>query len=272
MRADVLQAVAICCHGNPFLAQGENGAPELFGHNRAFGGVEEVTFDRTPAAFSRKGSTIPVATGTAPWMRRLAHEGTLRLELRLSRCAYEPAKREPGSWGILTDSDVGLEIWQPVWKARVVSYGERPVWKVKYTSTRTQRWSLGNTVHVQPASEMLASALVEANAFCKDAGTPTMRLAIDRCSDLHREGRLEMPGFEDLTAEPLPDPNQALLASAVRCVLVLGSPAWDRSAIAEHDQCRLELTSQLLWKCSLTAFESAVNTWAPSVQALKRAG
>lgn len=272
MRADVLQAVALCCHGNAYLARGEgHPAPELLGHNRAFGGVEEVIFERTPMAFGRQGATIPVADATAPWLRRLAHEGVFRLELKFSKCNFDPSKREPGSWGIVSDGDVGLEIWQPVRKARVVHYGEPPVWRVRYSSQRTQRWSLGTTIDLERARAMLASGLQEALAFASEGGGMAMRVALERCFDLHKAASSEMLGFDDVTPEPLPEQNHKLLASATRALVVIGSHAWDRSAVAEHNQCRFELTTQLLWKCSLTAFEAAVNTRATASESLKQA-
>lgn len=271
MRADVLQTVALCSYGNSFLAglDGEN-PPELVGHNRAFKGVEEILFERIPQSY-KNANPIPVAGGTGPWLRRLQHEGIERLELRLTECSLDVAKSGP--WGITTDGDIGLELWQPSAKARMISYGEPLIWRAKFTAERIQRWTLGPHLELDNACVMLKKALAEADSFAQDFGSPEIKCILQKASQCLFTDSAVTSAFPDLLPANMPQGPRRIVSAAVTSMLVISSGTWNRENLVKLGAIsRFETLSQLVWKCSMSAFEAAVNSWRPNAAELRRAG
>jgi hypothetical protein len=271
MRADVLQTVALCSHGNSFLAGLEGDTPiELVGHNRAFRGVEEILFERIPQSY-KNANPIPVAGGTGPWLRRLLHEGIERLELRLTKCSLDVAKSGP--WGITTDGDIGLELWQPSAKARMVTYGEPLIWRAKFTAERIQRWTLGPHLELESACALLRKSLAEADSFAQEFGSPEIRSILMKASQCLAGECGEANAFPDLLPIQMPGEARRIVSAAVTSMLVISSGTWNRENLAKLGAIsRFDTLSQLVWKCSMSAFEASVNSWRPNAAELRKAG
>lgn len=271
MRADVLQTVALCSYGNSFLAGLEGDTPlELVGHNRAFRGVEEILFERIPQSY-KNANPIPVAGGTAPWLRRLQHEGIERLELRLTKCSLDVAKSGP--WGITTDGDIGLELWQPSAKARMVTYGDPLIWRARLTAERVQRWTLGPHLDLDNACGMLHKSLAEADSFAQEFGSPEIKNILHKASQCLAGDGDEASAFPDLLPTHMPRELRRIVSAAVTSKLVISSGTWNRENLAKLGAIsRFDTLSQLVWKCSMTALEAGVNAWRPSAAELRKAG
>ncbi|HWA82394.1 MAG TPA: hypothetical protein VG820_03100, partial [Fimbriimonadaceae bacterium] len=158
MRSDVFQAVALCCYSAQYLAETTDRPPELLS-NSTFLPCHEVKFERT-ASGPIGGGVVADAVG--PWLRRLNKEGVAHLKLTLTHCPLDPLATTTEPWGILSDGDVGVEIWQPGWKKRLRNYSDTSPWKVSYVSTRSMRWNQNApAMDFEDCSKLLRAALVE---------------------------------------------------------------------------------------------------------------
>lgn len=239
MRADVLQVVALACHGQATLARESNSPPELLG-NSTFATTYEVTFER-PASGRLAPGVIADAPG--PWFRRLAKEGVSKLWVSLVECPFDPlADSEP--WGVLSDGDVGLEMWRPFWTKRLGSHRDGPAWRVTYTATRFNRWSLSSPFALEEVQSALASAI----RHCAPAHPLLTKLAAGR----------DEP-FDDLYPTAWPQAHRNLGTLAARVARLLRSPSW--ADVLESGQMSPALyldVSQELWRPTLMALESSV--------------
>lgn len=254
MRADVLQAVAICYHGCTVLPlpPSERGL-ELLGNHSLFRNVFELKFERggkvTPYASGL------VATGTGPWLRKLQSEGVVRLRLCLQGCAFGPTGQAETPWGVLTDGDVGLELWQPTWKGRFARFTEATMWNVVYRSSRFNRWSLIAPPSPQQAFHALRDALDQAAKAAVAIGAADVEPLARRCCELQEERSLICPGFPDLFGATTSEEARVLGSAALRAVMVMSSNAWTEALIMPSAPPFIE-ASHLVWKSALAAFES----------------
>lgn len=258
MRADVLQTVAICCYGNAYLLGDDaEAAPELLSANTSFKTSYEVLFERKGTGFSAQTSG-KMAIGTAPWLRRLRSEGVERLQLCLNRCDPDFSRQNASPWGITADGKLGLELWQPAWKARVVGgYNDASPWKVTYSGERFSRWSLSVPRKPEQASTLLSEAVRGASEFCTKKGVPQLALALDRCSVLQDHGNAELLGFPDLAPAVYPIEARQLFAATIRCMLVMHSGAWAPTAFeSKEDQAEFAAATQTLWEALMIALEA----------------
>ena len=156
MRSDVLQVVAIACQANLYLQGREERTPELLGHHNTFAQVHELLFDRGVVGNNR----VVIADATSPWLRRLANEDVTRITLNLSACPIDANTNPQAPWGLVTDGDVGVEVWQPSWTKRIRTYSDPAPWRVLYSASRIMR-NTENPVTV------LAYAAKDLGEFCR---------------------------------------------------------------------------------------------------------
>lgn len=271
MRADVLQVVAICCHGNAYLSsQDVEGAPELVGVNRTFRAVHECVFERFATGVYGKGLT-PVAAGTGPWLRRLRAEGVERIYLSLGQCALQNAEGE--NWGIVTDGNHGLELWRPAWKVRPIAFSDSPSWKIRYTAERLNRGMWRYPKPVAESWEELLRSVETALTFCKSNASYSMRAPLERCHQLQTQGKRETPGFPDLYHESMPLEAQKLCSAAMMSMLVICSSMWGPDLLTNRSA-KEELGSltDSIWRAAMTAFESATCLEAEPTSRTLKAG
>jgi hypothetical protein len=238
MRADVFQAVAIGCHARAYLSGHSEQVPEFLSHS-TFSTVHEVDFVRGGTPTMASGI---VADAVAPWLRRLRKESVERLAVTLAGCPLDPLQPVSESYGILTDGDVGVEIWQPHWKKRIGGHSDLSPWCVRYTSSRASRWSL-------QAPPRTADILALLTALVKEvSGAHPL---------LQQLRENEEPRFADLFPADWPEPQRACGMLAAEVAFLLRSPEWTQDRELDHaDQLAI---SQKLWKAAMTGFEAAAN-------------
>lgn len=255
MRVDVLQAVAICCYGNAFLSGATGGrAPELLGCHSTFRGASDLIFERGSGMKNLTGGNL--AEGTSPWFRRLQSEGVESLRLCLDRCGLSTSGEEDG-WGIMSDGDVGLELWQPVWKSRFARYGESALAKITYSSTRFSRWGLADAADFIDAGTELIDALEEGLELCRLFGLDEISEWLLKCVVYYRSGEVSCPGFPDLLPQSIPNEQRVLSSASVRALLVLSSSAWTEATAADETSAALHPITMRIWKGALRGFEAA---------------
>lgn len=239
MRADVFQAVALCCHSNAYLSGEVDRAPDLL-NNSTFRPVNEVRFERD--GMGKLGGGL-VADATAPWLRRLSKESVSYLGLSLSGCPLDPVAPSSEPWGIISDGDVGVEIWQPDWKKRIRTHSDTSPWKVTYTAKRAIRGSVHAPFSLEDSSKLISSAVRHAAS----AHPLLEELALG-----------EQNAFPDLFPEGWPTEKRELGTFAARTATLIRSDEWARvisqRELTSEDH---EALSQRLWKASLMALETA---------------
>jgi hypothetical protein len=239
MRADVFQAVALSCHANAYLAHGGENCPE-FNQHSTFASIHEIDFDRI--AGGKLGSGL-VADAAGPWFRRLKKEGVERVGISLQSCPFNPLLTPSDPWGILTDGDVGVEIWTPSWRKRIRGHGDTSPWRVSYTATRAGRW-VTTLPHGVGDMERL------------------LRLALQQCAPAHPLVESVMRSmdepFPDMFPEDWPLERVQVGRIATRIAALLRSEKWcSLVPLREMNPAQHESVSQKLWKASLMALETA---------------
>lgn len=154
MRADVFQVVALCCHANALSGEVERSSEFLA--QSSFLPAHEILFERSGPI-----SSGVVADAVFPWLRRLQKESVERLEISLRGCPLDPLAAPTRPWGILTDGDAGLEIWQPDWRKRLRTHSDSSPWCVRYVSSRISRWNVLDHPNLAGATDDLRAALTE---------------------------------------------------------------------------------------------------------------
>ena len=225
MRVDILQAFAICGYGNQYLLDPtQEKAPELRVGHSTFKTVYEV-------AFERKGMGQGYAAeGVSTWLKRLRAEGVERMSMVVSNCGIE-MKSSDEPWGILTDSEKGLELWQPTWKRKLGNLNDAAPWLVVYSGDRFNRWNLTPPMTVEHADEKLREALEKASSKLNDMGFGNLSAPLHKCLELHNQKSTEAIGIPDLCPPGMPAPYRALACSAMRTMLVINSGTWATGAM-----------------------------------------
>jgi hypothetical protein len=239
MRADVFQVVALCCHADAYLNGGAERTPELIS-NSTFLPVHEVVFQRTGTGKLASGI---VADAPGPWLRRLNKESVERLSLSLAGCPFDPLTPAGEPWGIVTDGDVGVEIWQPVWRKRIRTYGDNSPWHVTYTSARASRWSTPSPFKFTDLEKLLSSLVVH---------------VVDTHPTLQPLFASEAHPFPDLFPDGWPEKSRKLGNAAARIGAIIRSDEWAQILLKnELPAGDHEAISQQLWKATLMALEAS---------------
>ena len=245
MRADVLQVIALSAYGAAF-ARGQERPPELLTTHSTFRTVHAMEFRRTGAMHGGM-----VAESVAPWLRRLAVEGVVMIRPVLSPCLLGGDSPDL-PWGVLTDSDRGMEVWRPSWRARMAGYDDAKPHRVTYTAERITRWNLPPQASPACASASISSALVTKIELLKGSGQADLAFALERCLDFHSEGSEAFSGYEGLWPEGGDLAARRLAATSLRLALVVAS------AYGATDSKPLRETYGALWTAAMQGFEAAV--------------
>jgi hypothetical protein len=253
MRSDVLQAITICLHGNAYLADPvADRASELMGTNSLFKSVFEMIFERH--VIGSRNVTI-VGGPVAPWLRRLKSEDVEELRLHLGNVGMQSDRSKDGHWGIVTDGNTGTELWEPVWKGRLVRYGEPPSFKVTYHAERVNRWTIPVPTPSAKTATNLLDKLVEIREVALSADLAGVASLCARCLELQEEGSTVCPGFPDLLPNSISPDARRIMSSAARVMVVLGSGAWG-DGLQQVNQTVFRAKTHELWRASLECFES----------------
>lgn len=235
MRADVFQVVALSCHANALSGEVERSSEFLA--QSSFLPVHEILFERSGPI-----SSGVVADSVLPWLRRLQKESIERLEISLRGCPLDPLAAPTRPWGILTDGDAGLEIWEPEWRKRLRSHSDSSPWCVRYISSRISRWNVMDHPSLVGAAEDLSAALVE----------------VGRVHSSLRALSAGPSPFPDIFPAGWPEACATTGARASRVAAFLRSDAWAEIAHrreipgVEHAQ-----IGERLWSVAISALEAA---------------
>ncbi len=259
---DVLQVFATCLHSRPFLSGEVEKPPELFGVHSTYKPVHTLSFARA-GGHSVDG---PLAERVAPWLRKLKHEDVAILRPLLTPCAYHSQTDEAIPWGIVSDGDRGFELWQPMWKARVLGRDDASPFKVVYTGARYSRWSVIPPAPVAESDLRLGDCLSRLQEFLESSTDRTLKAAARQCLEAHHTHRLEVPGMNDFIPEGLDGGIAALAASAARTFKLLTSPVL--TAQMPLSEPPAPIVSEV-WTEAMRCFESAAA--APAVALRKSA-
>jgi hypothetical protein len=248
MRADVFQAVALCCHANAYLKGLTERPPELIA-NTTFKPVHEIVFERAAKGMMAGGI---VADAPAPWLRRLGKESVEHLALSFASCPFDPLTSIKEPWGIVSDGDTGVEIWQPSWKKRIRSHEDTSPWRVNYTGVRTNRWQVKAAFSLEDATKLLDSAIRNA------AGSHPL------VAGLTLPNR---PPFVDLYPADWPTEQRVLGELAARATALMRSEEWAQ-VIFRHELSATDhdAVSQKIWRAAMMALEASVVMGASSAR------
>lgn len=250
MRTDVLQVFATCLNAGPFLSGAADKATELFGVHSSYRPVHALKFVRAGTP-THEGV---MAERVAPWLRRLKSEDVLCIRPLLSPCAFQPQSEAGGQWGMITDGDRGIELWQPVWKARVLGRFDETPFTVTYTATRFSRWSVLNPKPVSELYDRLGERLNEVQRRLETSMDWTAKHNARACCEAHFERSKTVPGMQDLIPSGVERQVAILAASAARSFVFLESQSWEKLFALKPD---LKDLLEDLWKETMCAFESA---------------
>lgn len=153
-RRELCQAVALATHATEFLTQSVEPNYELLIRHFAFGTLHDLTFERQ----SSTGSSL-IACTTQAFMRRLRSEESGPVRLMLG--AVRSPKHDDAMWGILTDTEVGLYVWNPRWRSRSFSPNDSTPHSVRYLGSRITRWQVSEFRPLQEVSERLLILLAQ---------------------------------------------------------------------------------------------------------------
>ncbi|MBI1755685.1 MAG: hypothetical protein HYR64_01080 [Fimbriimonas ginsengisoli] len=253
MRSDLLQAAALCCHGNVFLSCGDPSA-------------DQAIFVLPPrlasSSFERTSSTEGVHQRNTPaeWLVLMREEGVKALRLDLEGCAFGGQRATGETWGLLTSGQTGLEIWEP----RQATEAEPEIENIpSFAARRLHPWSLRRPPTLDEAHQKLAEALSRAQEFCNHGVHRSMALPLDRCVQMHLSHCEDLAAWAELFPPLFAGLARAEMASAIRTLTVLSSPAWAHQQIGEEQQPELVATTMKLWHAARLALEaaSAVTEW-----------
>ncbi|MFI5385737.1 MAG: hypothetical protein ACHQ50_06410 [Fimbriimonadales bacterium] len=211
--------------------------------NSTFRPVHDVVFERIGTGKLASGI---VADAPGPWLRRLNKEGVERLGVSLDACPFDIHTTTPEPWGILSDGDVGVEIWQPVWRKRIRTHTDLSPWHVTYVATRASRWSVTTPFSLGDAEKLLRSSIQQGasvHPYLADLGLST-----------------DLP-FPDMYPADWPIKHRELGEHAARTVVLLRSEEWAQVILRrELDPKEHDGISQKLWKAALMALEASART------------
>jgi len=264
----VAQSIALATHGNVFLRGKHREPHELLGNHTTLRTTFELTFDRLGPG----DRPYPLADGTAPWLRRIQKEEVARMRLLLTPIEYDRCTRVAGlpepRWGLVTEGDVGTELWAPNWTIRI---GVNPKevaapWKVSWQAEKSVRAAgLGGRT-IDEAGEQLYAALRSMASFVRAMGADREKLTFEEllhwCSD-----KKSLPIFRqypDLFEEGLYEkPARRLgILSSVALGLFTAAGWKDRKIENETVQDAFNQARAEVWQTGIVGLQSAVNTLA----------
>lgn len=264
----VAQSIALATHGNAFL-RGIDAEPlELLGEHTTLRTTYELTFDRLGPG----DRPYPLADGTAPWLRRIQKEEVARMRLVLVPIEFDRATRVAGlpepRWGLITEGDVGTELWVPNWTIRIGinPKEEAAPWKVSWQAEKSVRSFVRGDLPLAEASENLHSALRSMASFIRAMGADREKLTFEELLVWFSDKKT-IPSFKqypDLFDERHFEKSALMLGVLSSVALGLYTAAgWkDRRIENETVQDAFNHARTEVWQTGIIALQSAVNTLA----------
>lgn len=264
----IAQAVALATNANAFLLGKREEPVELVGTHSAFRTTFEATFDR----LGPKDRPYALADGTAPWFRRLRKEEVSRMLLVLAPLTAERSARVAGlpepRWGLVTEGDVGTELWAPNWTIRI-GINAREIaapWKASWQAEKTDRTILRGDFSISDAMEDLSIALRAMCSFVRALGSDEEKTTYEEMMEtLSDETAIpKIQNYPDLFDAPsLSRPaRRAGTFSALALGLFIASGWKDRKIGHEQVQDAFDAARNEVWQTAIIALQSVVNSTA----------
>jgi hypothetical protein len=223
MNGDLAALIALCLHGNEWLASGTGNPPALDAGNSTFQYVERVhaTCPRRRLLGTRRWE----ADSVAEWLRFVEGTGARRLSLVVGGASG-------GRWALVDDAPAP-RLWQSHWAVRDRNRPDRRIWAVELTGT-----PLGEALPPQPAPasarDDLRAALEAIERFADaDAGLADWSAWFAEALRLLEAAEPVIPYHPDLAPDGLPLESRRLLAAAVKAWVFGGMGSWNDLAYPE---------------------------------------
>lgn len=163
-------------------------------------------------------------------------------------------------WGIVTDGDRGLELWQPHWKPRVLGRDDPSPFQVSFVGSRYNRWSIAGGLSLESASQQLLTSIEKAASESDLRGFINVSIPLRKTIELFESQKVELVAFSDALTPSMSQEAGLLAVTAIRTCLVIGSNLWQGS-FTKSDVIGCEIAAEV-WKSAMVALESAA--MAPS--------
>ncbi|WP_208041712.1 hypothetical protein [Leifsonia sp. TF02-11] len=256
MNGELAALIALCLHGNDWLASGTERPPALDRDNSAFRYVENVHV--TCAQRRLLGTRKWEADGVAEWLRFVKDSGGRRLSLVVggAQPADLPAPvaasfANGGRWALVDDA-LTPHLWQSHWAVHDRNRTDQRIWAVQLTGVPLDRSGV-----VQPPSSSarddLRAALDAIKGFAeRDVDIAEWASWFTEALGLLDAPEPAIPYNPDLAPEGLPLESRQLLAAAVKSWVFGGMGSWndlaysDAARGAEYDQRTDELYRSVL--------------------------
>lgn len=264
----IAQSVALSIYSNAFLRGKVEEPHELLGEHSAFRSTHELNFERLGPG----ERPVPLADGVAPWLRRLQKEEVSRLRLVLVPFPLVKVNRVAGlpdpRWGMVTEGDVGTELWAPNWSIRI-GINAREVaapWKVCWQAEKSSRSFMRGDEPIAEATSKLIESLRVMASFIRAAGEDTekstyeqlLRAANDSSLPISVESHPELFPEGILSTEA----NRLGALSALSIGLFTAAGWKDDRFPIEQIQKAFEKARDKVWERAIVGLQSAVNTGA----------
>lgn len=264
----IAQAVALVTHANAFLLGKKEEPTELVGTHSAFQTTFEATFDR----LGPKGRPFSLADGSAPWCRRLRKEEVSRMWLVLTPLAAERSARVAGlpepRWGLVTEGDVGTELWAPNWTIRI-GINAREIaapWKASWQAEKTDRTMLRGDKPLAESMDDLAIALRGIASFVRALGADEEKLTYEELMEAISDPNItpKIHNYPDLfEVHSLErDARRIGTLGAMAIGLFIASGWKDRKIAHEQVQDAFDAARNEVWEAGIVAIQSVVNASA----------
>lgn len=249
MKADLLQALTICTHGNAFLRSDDGRPPELLAIS-PFASTKEIEFRRVGT------SPAPqlVADSVAPWFRKLQTEGVIHLRLHAAPLLMDPRALTTEAWGVATEGNRGVELWTPYWRTRINHAQDPRPHIISYTGERVSRWLLPAPHPIEEVRPQLIHQLDVTISSIQAVGANHAAIPLVHCRSLSQHGNTSLRSHREVFPDSIDDSRKRLAAEAIRIAQTLNATAW-LDLIEPLDETVKEQIQEL-WKVVLMAFEA----------------
>ncbi len=236
MRADVIQMVSLATHAAPYLSGAATDAPELLGTHGSFTGVQNVEFDR-PGFGPSSGL---VANAVSPWIKRLRKESAESIQLMLRGLPFSMNEPFDGIFGLVTDSDRGVEIWTPEWERRSVKGAPGPIrHNVAYICSRVQRMTLGKPVALSESLRLLEGTVDEIIELASSKNALNLVLELDYWKETHENRSHELGSKRLLLPDTANATQVSYFGSVITLTEVFESTEWTSTPLPNLEKGRI---------------------------------
>lgn len=251
MNGELAALIALCLHGNDWLASGTGRPPALDTENSAFRFVERVHVTCSQRRMLRTRTWE--ADGVAEWLRFVRDSGGRRLSLVVGG-PQQSGLPDPvaasfangGRWALVDDAP-DPRLWQSQWAVHDRNRADQRIWAVQFVGS-----PLSPSWIAQPASSSarydLTAALDGIRGFAEvDVDIADWVTWFTEALRLLDAPEPVIPYNPDLAPEGLPLDSRQLLAAAVKSWVFGGMGSWndivysDAARRAEYDQLTDEL-------------------------------